>query len=139
MTRALRPDFETARWYRDHVRRFGYGYKALGYGRPASQQKRYHAALSLGALHRRSLLDMGCGFGDLLAFLNARGVQPRYTGVDLCAPMIERCKRRFDRSDAQFVIGDALGFKVKAVTGYEGNADTTLAVIKGDGDGHITG
>jgi tripartite-type tricarboxylate transporter receptor subunit TctC len=37
------------------------------------------------------------------------------------------------------VLGDALGFKVKAVTGYEGNADTALAVIKGDGDGHITG
>ena len=37
------------------------------------------------------------------------------------------------------VIADALGFKVKAVTGYEGNADTALAVIKGDGDGHITG
>ncbi len=36
------------------------------------------------------------------------------------------------------VLGDALGFKVKAVTGYEGNADTSLAVIKGDGDGHIT-
>lgn len=37
------------------------------------------------------------------------------------------------------VIADALGFQVKAVTGYEGNADTALAVIKGDGDGHITG
>ncbi|RPJ47760.1 MAG: hypothetical protein EHM16_04825 [Betaproteobacteria bacterium] len=37
------------------------------------------------------------------------------------------------------VLSDALGFKVKAVTGYEGNADTALAVIKGDGDGHITG
>ncbi len=37
------------------------------------------------------------------------------------------------------VISDALCFKLKAVTGYEGNADTSLAVIKGDGDGHITG
>jgi tripartite-type tricarboxylate transporter receptor subunit TctC len=37
------------------------------------------------------------------------------------------------------VLGEVLGFKVKAVTGYEGNADTSLAVIKGDGDGHITG
>lgn len=36
-------------------------------------------------------------------------------------------------------LSDAFGFKVKAVTGYEGNADTSLAVIKGDGDGHITG
>ncbi len=37
------------------------------------------------------------------------------------------------------VLADALGFELKAVTGYEGNADTALAVIKGDGDGHITG
>jgi tripartite-type tricarboxylate transporter receptor subunit TctC len=37
------------------------------------------------------------------------------------------------------VLADALGFRIKAVTGYEGNADTSLAVIKGDGDGHITG
>jgi len=37
------------------------------------------------------------------------------------------------------VLADALDFKLKAVTGYEGNADTALAVIKGDGDGHITG
>lgn len=37
------------------------------------------------------------------------------------------------------VLADALGFQLKAVTGYEGNADTALAVIKGDGDGHITG
>lgn len=37
------------------------------------------------------------------------------------------------------VLADALNFKLKAVTGYEGNADTALAVIKGDGDGHITG
>ena len=37
------------------------------------------------------------------------------------------------------VLSHAFGFKMKAVTGYEGNADTALAVIKGDGDGHITG
>ena len=37
------------------------------------------------------------------------------------------------------VLADALGFRLKAVTGYEANADTALAVIKGDGDGHITG
>jgi SAM-dependent methyltransferase len=111
MTRALRPEFETARWYRDHVRRFGYGFKALGYGRRASQEKRFHAALALGSLHRRTLLDMGCGFGDLLAFLNARGVHPRYTGVDICPPMIERCKRRFGESNARFFIGDALDWE----------------------------
>lgn len=36
------------------------------------------------------------------------------------------------------VLAYALNFELKAVTGYQGNADTTLAVIKGEGDGHIT-
>jgi putative tricarboxylic transport membrane protein len=37
------------------------------------------------------------------------------------------------------VLADALGFKLKIVTGYEGNSDTALAVIKGDADGHMAG
>jgi SAM-dependent methyltransferase len=118
MTRALRPEFETARWYRDHVRRFGYGYKALGYGRRTSQEKRFAAALALGSFHRRSLLDVGCGFGDLLGFLNARGVRPRYTGLDLCVPMVERCRRRFPDGDAQFVVGDVLTHAVEEPYDY---------------------
>lgn len=36
------------------------------------------------------------------------------------------------------VLADSLNFEMQAITGYEGNADTALAVIKGDGDGHIT-
>ena len=36
------------------------------------------------------------------------------------------------------VLFDALGVKLKAVTGYQGDPDTSLAVIKGEGDGHMT-
>jgi len=36
------------------------------------------------------------------------------------------------------VLAEALGIELKVVSGYNGNADTSLAVIKGDGDGHIT-
>jgi tripartite-type tricarboxylate transporter receptor subunit TctC len=36
------------------------------------------------------------------------------------------------------VIAEAFGIDLKVVSGYNGNADTSLAVIKGDGDGHIT-
>lgn len=108
MSRALRPEYETTRWYRHHVRRFGYGYRALGFGRRSSQQKRFAAAAALGPLDGARLLDVGCGFGDLLAYLNERGVRPQYTGLDLCPPMIERCRKRFAGSDARFVVGDAL-------------------------------
>jgi SAM-dependent methyltransferase len=111
MANALRPEFETARWYREHVRRFGYGYRALGFGRRSSQEKRFAAALTLGSLHERRLLDVGCGFGDFLAWLAARGVRPRYTGLDICPPMIERCRSRFKNTQARFVIGDALSYE----------------------------
>jgi len=36
------------------------------------------------------------------------------------------------------LLADAVGFEVKYITGYEGGADTTLAVIKGDGDMRLT-
>jgi tripartite-type tricarboxylate transporter receptor subunit TctC len=36
------------------------------------------------------------------------------------------------------VLAEAIGIELKVISGYNGNADTALAVIKGDGDGHIT-
>jgi tripartite-type tricarboxylate transporter receptor subunit TctC len=39
---------------------------------------------------------------------------------------------------AMAMLADAIGFEVKFVTGYEGGGDTTLAVVRGDGDGRLT-
>lgn len=117
-----RPDSETSRFYESHVRRFGYGYRALGFGRRSSQEKRFGALAALGELDGARLLDVGCGFGDLLAWLRARGVQPRYTGLDLTASMIERCRKRFaeegSEGTARFVVGDALTWQADAEYDY---------------------
>ena len=37
------------------------------------------------------------------------------------------------------VLADVLDIPLQVISGYDGNADTALAVIRGDGDGHITG
>ena len=103
-------DSETTQFYEEHIRLHGYSYRALGFGRRASQEKRFAAALGLGNFHGKRLLDVGCGFGDLLAWLNAKGVEPHYTGVDIMRPMIERCRTRFKDTGARFLIGDALSF-----------------------------
>ena len=107
-----RPDSETRQFYESHVRRFGYGYKALGFGRRSSQEKRFGALAAIGDFDGATVLDVGCGFGDFLAWLRARGAQPRYTGLDLTASMIERCRKRFNggssEGSARFVVGDAL-------------------------------
>lgn len=112
------PDTETARFYESHVRRFGYGYRALGFGRRSSQEKRFGALAATGDLDGARVLDVGCGFGDLLAWLRARGVQPRYTGLDLTASMIERCRKRFPDGEARFVVGDALTWQADGAYDY---------------------
>ncbi len=37
------------------------------------------------------------------------------------------------------ILADALGYELKIITGYEGQSDTELAVIKGDADGQMSG
>ena len=102
------PDLETARWYEDKVQRFGYDHRGLGFRSRSSQEKRFEALLSLGDLHGRRLLDVGCGFGDFLEFLHARGNKPIYTGLDICEPMVQRCRQRYPVSAGRFVVGDVL-------------------------------
>ena len=108
---ALQPELETARWYADKVRRFGYDHRGLGFRTRSSQEKRFEALLGLADFNGRSVLDVGCGFGDFLQFLLARGIRPDYTGIDLCEPMVARCRERFGAGAAEFIACDALDFE----------------------------
>ena len=105
------PETDTATWYADKVATHGYDHRGLGFRTRSSQVKRFEALLALGDFDGATVLDVGCGFGDLLAFLNERGIEPVYTGIDVCKPMIERCRERFDGEQAIFRVADALEFE----------------------------
>jgi SAM-dependent methyltransferase len=105
------PPEDTARWYADKVRRYGYDHRGLGFRNKSSQEKRFEAMLELGDFDGSRLLDVGCGFGDFLAYLNDRGIEPVYTGLDICEPMIERCRERFEPGVGRFLVGDALMYE----------------------------
>jgi len=104
------PPSDAARWYADKVRLYGYDHRGLGFGNRSSQEKRFEALLGLGDFDGSRVLDLGCGFGDFLAFLLERGIEPVYTGLDICEPMIERCNDRFGASEGRFIAGDALEY-----------------------------
>ena len=107
---SLQPD-DAALWYADKVRTFGFDYRGLGFRNKSSQDKRFEALLALGDLDGARVLDVGCGFGDFLAFLSERGIETEYTGLDICEPMIERCRERFEPEAGRFLVGDALQFE----------------------------
>ena len=104
------PPEETARWYEDKVRRYGFDHRGLGFRTRSSQEKRFEALLELGNLDGARVLDVGCGFGDFLHFLQQRGIEPEYTGIDVCKPMIDRCRERFDEANAIFRVADVMEF-----------------------------
>jgi 2-polyprenyl-3-methyl-5-hydroxy-6-metoxy-1,4-benzoquinol methylase len=61
---------------------------------------RHRRRLVRDALRRHSgsdleVLDVGCGLGEMLAFLAAELPQSRFTGVDFSGGAIESCRRRF--------------------------------------------
>ncbi|HDZ19915.1 hypothetical protein LCGC14_0094930 [marine sediment metagenome] len=86
----------------DHVRR--HYEPRIGPDRPsheiadwadvASQEARFGVLADGVDLARRSLLDVGCGTGDLVAYLMGRGVAVDYLGVDLIEKMIVEARRR---------------------------------------------
>ncbi len=92
------------------MRTYGFDHRGLGFGNRSSQEKRFEALLALGDFEGRRILDVGCGFGDFLAFLLDRGIEPRYTGIDVCAPMVDRCEERFHGA-GRFLVADALAYQ----------------------------
>ena len=102
------PEIDTSRWYADKVARHGYDHRGLGFRTRSSQELRFDALLALGDFHGRSVLDVGCGFGDFLVHLRDHGIETRYTGIDLCEPMVRRCRERFQGSAAAFHVADVL-------------------------------
>jgi len=109
-TSALRPEAEARLFYEDKVRRYGFDHRGLGFRSRSAQERRFEALTKLGNFHGKRLLDVGCGFGDFLAYLHEHDVKPIYTGLDICAPMIRRCHQRFPTSSGIFAIGDVLQY-----------------------------
>ncbi len=57
-----------------------------------SQRARFETLVRCVPLEGKSLLDVGCGLGDLLGFLEGRGIRVQYTGVDLLEKMVEAAR-----------------------------------------------
>lgn len=82
--------------YNTRYEQMGYNIKTLGWGSVEQQSYRFKQALSiLGDLNEKSLLDIGCGFGDLLNFCKDSSINlSKYTGWDLNKNFIDEAVKR---------------------------------------------
>ena len=72
-----------------------------------SQEKRFEVLAGNMDLSGLALLDVGCGLGDLPAYLDRRGIDVDYTGVDISEKMIQAARRR--HPDGRFICADVFG------------------------------
>lgn len=67
-------------------------YSVLGWESEEAQHSRFEALVSNVNLEALKILDVGCGMGNFCEYLNKKGIQAEYTGVDILESMIE-CAR----------------------------------------------
>lgn len=96
----LRPVRE---YYRGKLRDHGPGAPGMDWKDQASQYLRFDrltARIDWSVVP--TILDVGCGSGELLAYLRARGLPfGDYLGIDIVPEMVDACRRRFGQASAR--------------------------------------
>lgn len=73
--------------YNELFNQFGYSHKTIGWGKKR-HFFRYEILLSNFDLKNSSLLDFGCGFGDLSDYLKSKSLSIDYNGIDINEKLI---------------------------------------------------
>lgn len=95
-------------YHRHRIEEFNGGtVEALGYLGAVSQLKRFEALTSVADLNACSILDVGCGHGDLKGYLDTRFHGFSYVGIDQMAEFIQYAQILYgQRPSCYFCIAD---------------------------------
>jgi ubiquinone/menaquinone biosynthesis C-methylase UbiE len=99
-----RDKLEIIRSYNERLLKFGDSSEALAVGTEERRRIRFQVLTEIGDLRGKKILDLGCGFGDLLDFLKEKGIEVDYTGYDINPKMIEIARKK--HPGAQFKVID---------------------------------
>ncbi len=82
-------------YYKDKIDAQNPDYLIHGWESPSAQLARFNVLVdALSELEHPRILDVGCGVGTLLGYLQSSGSDFSYTGVDLLPEMIDLAKVR---------------------------------------------
>jgi predicted TIM-barrel fold metal-dependent hydrolase/SAM-dependent methyltransferase len=93
--------------YTERYKKYGYDPKTLGWDK-GKQNIRFNILLSQFNLGNRSILDIGCGFGDLNKYLSDKLDNYSYLGIDIVPDLINEANCRYSKKGICFKCGDFL-------------------------------
>jgi len=89
-------DIDTINRYSKRYEKHGMSIETLGWGSKEQQEYRFKQLLRVIDFKNKSILDLGCGFGDLLGFLRSSGIEIKsYTGIDINNDLVSEAKKRY--------------------------------------------
>jgi SAM-dependent methyltransferase len=95
--------------YEGRLAQFGHDVRTVGWGSKQDQQLRFSALCRDLDFEKRRVLDVGCGLGDLVAFMDERAIRDYdYVGIDISAKLIQEAAKRFGGDKRRFVVADLL-------------------------------
>ncbi len=96
------------RYHTDKIEKYGHHTpRALGWSVPEAQYIRYEILSHIADLSNSSVLDAGCGHGDLCEFLNSKFTGIRYFGIDCNEGFIDMAiQKQSHIADTAFFHGD---------------------------------
>lgn len=92
--------------YAARIAQHGASFEALNSGTPERRAIRFGVLADLGISSGDSVLDLGCGLGDLWPFFQDRGLDVDYTGFDINQTLIDAARER--HPDVAFKVHDIL-------------------------------
>ena len=95
-------------YHNDKVIKYGKGSsQSQGWSGNEGQEKRFEILCSITNLNNCSVLDAGCGYGDLYGYLNSHFENIKYSGVDFQDSFIEYARQKYSQEEgATFLSGD---------------------------------
>ncbi len=90
--------------HRDALTRHGHSPQAVYWSNTQIQELRFKVLTDIGIESGASVLDVGCGFGDLYSYLKRNGTTVEYTGVELSPDLSQKAQEL--NPDATFFCGD---------------------------------
>jgi SAM-dependent methyltransferase len=85
--------------YNARLSQYGDDIRSLASGSEERRSVRFEVLCDVGSLNDCSVLDLGCGFGDLYGYIKRRGYSEiKYTGYDINPKLIQVAKEKYPQA-----------------------------------------
>tara|TARA_Y100000768_G_C23986753_1_gene689366 strand:- start:2614 stop:4059 length:1446 start_codon:yes stop_codon:yes gene_type:complete len=98
----------TINFFSDLSQRYGINFRSVNWSSKVSQELRFKKLLQIGEIKNSSILDIGCGIGDMFEFVQQSYVNTQYHGIDITPRMIDLCLERYPKHKDKFKCTDIL-------------------------------